>query len=122
MSAFSDTIAAGFAAVRGIAGVGITYARGADTVAVTATPGRSELETITGDGTTLLVRSHDWTVAASALVIDGTAITPKRDDKVRRVIDSITHVYAVTTPPYSPADHDGTHIRVHTKFVGTEGS
>jgi hypothetical protein len=121
VTGFSDIIASGLATVRGAAGVEITYVRGADTVTLTATKGRSDLETMTGDVTTV-VRSDDWIVAAADLELSGDLVTPKRDDKVKMESGGVVYVYAVTTPPYSPCDNERTHIRIHSKYVGTEGS
>lgn len=109
------------ARVRSDAGNTITYARGASTVSVTATLGRTIFRTSTEYGVTRTV-SRDYLITADDLQLGGVRVIPVRGDRITEVDprgDSRT--YEVLAPGgedvwrYSDAQRQI--LRVHTMEV-----
>jgi hypothetical protein len=107
-------------AVASVAGAAVTYHRGASSVGVTATLGRSTFDTDDGYGATIQVTSHDFLVFKSELLIDGSAVVPASGDRIRRTIGGVVHVYEVMNPPYAPSGTTDVRYRIHSKFIKTE--
>ncbi len=99
-------------------GDAVTYARGASTVSILATPGETRLEYLDPVGVTVAATLRDWIVTAADLVIAATTVKPARGD---RIAVSETEVYEVHSPaPGMQCYHEdptGTQIRIHTKRV-----
>lgn len=91
-------------------GFSITFKRGPSTVSgVLANRGRSTLEVDDASGgVRIQTISHDFIVRASDL-----GMTPQKRDWV--IAGSAT--YELLTPPYSPHDHAGELLRLHTKLL-----
>jgi hypothetical protein len=77
----------------------VTYRRGGSSVVVQATIGRTEFESTSDDGATILVsRSRDFLVAASDLVLSGNEVVPQRGDTIEEVVGATTVVHEVAPP------------------------
>ncbi len=98
----------------------VLYCRGSDCVEIPATVGRTVFEIDDGYGGIEKWESRDYLLAATELVLGGTAVVPQRGD---RIIDA-GQVYEVLAPAkedvHRPADPYGVTLRVHTKQVGEE--
>lgn len=102
----------------------VTYVRGADSVTLPATIGRTEFEIDDGQGLLQKYESRDFLVQTADLVLDGSATLPERGDLVRETQGATTYVYEVLAPgqerawrysdPYRQA------LRIHTKHIDTE--
>ena len=98
----------------------VTFARGANSVAITATKGRSEVEVDDGDS---VLRSQvvDWIVRPSALVLAGNQVEPAAGDEFIETVTGATNRYRVTALAggeiHKPLDPARTLIRVHTKLT-----
>jgi len=95
----------------------VTYCRGADSVQVAATVGRTVFEIDDGYGVIEKWESRDFLIAAADLVLGGVTVTPQRGD---RIADA-GKVYEVLAPGKEdvsrPSDPYGMTLRIHTKQV-----
>jgi hypothetical protein len=102
----------------------VTYCRGEDSVEVAATVGRTVFEIDDGSGAVERFESRDFLIAASALVLDGTATLPRPGDKVKEPAGGKLVVYEVMAPGKEPcwrwSDPFRRTVRVHTKQVDEE--
>lgn len=102
-------------ALPGSAGGTIVYARGAQTVSVSATYGRSEFQTDTASGVVIEHNDRDFLIEASQLILGGVAAIPQRGD----VITADEKTYEVLAPGnaqvYRTCDQFDELFRVHTK-------
>ena len=107
------------------AGESVVYVRGAQTVTLTATPGKSLLRLDDGyGGARIEWTDADWLIASADLVLGGSATEPQRGDKIRRTIGDLVYVYEVSAPGAEPvwrwSDSYQTTYRVHAKHISTE--
>ncbi len=107
----------------------VTYKRGADSVEVNATIGRTAFEVSAGYGVLEKFESRDFLVNAADLVLASAPTLPERGDQVQEVQDGNTYVYEVMAPGKEPhyrfSDPYRQTLRIHTKLVDTldsEGS
>lgn len=102
----------------------IVYRRGAATVQVAATIGRTLFEIDNGYGAVERTESRDYLLQAADLVLDGLVVLPQRGDQVRETVGQQTFVYEVLAPGKEPAwrysDPYRQTLRIHTKHVATE--
>lgn len=95
VSPFELALRAGLRASRQVAGVSVTYVRGATTLTVSkAIPGDLRQEVLPQDGVEAVVEFTDWRIEAAALTLGEPAI----GDTIARVIDGVTHAYTVESP------------------------
>ncbi|MFA6134565.1 MAG: hypothetical protein WC869_11175 [Phycisphaerae bacterium] len=98
----------------------VTYCRGAGSVQVAATVGRTVFEVENAYGIVEKAESRDFLVSAASLVMDGQVIRPQRGDQ----ISDDGRTYEVMAPGNEdvcrPADPYGITLRIHTKFVSNE--
>tara|TARA_Y100000593_G_scaffold33191_1_gene65185 strand:- start:7 stop:408 length:402 start_codon:yes stop_codon:yes gene_type:complete len=119
---FSSAYALAFKTAQAVAGVSVTYARGSDTVAVTALVGDTRLEVADEyGGTTVVARVRDYIVKVSELVLDSVTVEPQAGDQISETRGSTTYVYEVMSAgadqPYRPSDRHGNTWRIHTKLI-----
>lgn len=122
MTAMSTAVIGGYQSARGLAGVSITYKRvvSAETtyqVALTAIPGET-VHSVERDGQVMdEMKSRDFLILASELVLNGSQTTPARHDVI--VEDGKEfHVLAIgPEPQWRYTDPTKAIIRVHTKEV-----
>lgn len=99
----------------------ITYRRGAASITITATPGRSTFEVDDRAGGFVQVRTHDELFDAADFYLDGKQAEPLRGDQIEvRHGDTVT-TYEVSAPggnqPWQWADPYQTVYRVHTNLI-----
>ena len=104
----------------------VDYFRGADSVNVPATVGRTTFEHAQDvDGSEVRTRRQmrDYLITAADLVIDETALEPQINDEIRETdADGTVHVYEVQALGKSDcwewSDQHRTTYRIHTVYVG----
>lgn len=101
------------------AGRTVTYRRGADAVAVTATIGRTEFEVDDEFGVLRKFESRDFLIPAAELVLNGQTVLPERGDEIDETQESVAYTYEVMPPGKAPAfrysDPYRRTLRIHTK-------
>ena len=99
----------------------VTYQRGTDSVVLQATIGRTIFEIDNGHGVLERIESRDFLVLANDLVLLGSAVLPKRGDRIRETQGTVTYVYEVIAPGKEPewrwSDPYRETLRIHTKQV-----
>ncbi len=102
----------------------VSYQRGADSVLLQATIGRTVFEIDNGHGVLERIESRDFLVLAVDLVLLGSAVLPKRGDRIRETQGTVTYVYEVMAPGKEPewrwSDPYRKTLRIHTKQIDTE--
>ncbi len=96
----------------------VTYVRGADSIAVRATIGRTEFKTDNGETVRIEFTDRDFLILVSDLELAGQRITPKAGDQLREIQDGAIYVFEVIAWRYS--DPYRQTFRIETKHVGTE--
>jgi len=104
----------------------VTYGRGASTVDVAATIGRTVFEQADESGLIRRVESRDFLVRRTDLVLDGSAALPRAGDRVRETDGFETQIFEVMAPggepPFRFSDPYRNTLRIHTKHVATENT
>jgi len=104
----------------------VVYVRGAESVEVQATVGRTVFEQADEYGVVHKTESRDYLIRAAELVLGEVVVTPKRGDQVRETDGANTFVYEVLSPGDEPvfrySDPYRKALRVHTKHTATEGA
>lgn len=122
MSNFSEAIANGMRAVNEIAGTLVRYERGEDWTLVDATPGKTDLQSDSGNGVILDYQSRDYIIERCQLLINDEAILPVRGDLIKETVGNQTMTYEVLSPagggeqPWRYSDVGRFFIRIHTKL------
>jgi len=102
----------------------VLYERGAASVEVQATVGRTLFEVTDDYGVVQRTESRDFLILAADLTLGGAAVLPERGDRVRETQDGRTYVYEVMAPgkepPWRFSDAYRRTLRVHTKQVAVE--
>lgn len=104
--------------------VPVTYTRGAASVKLLATVGRTVFELRDDYGGVEKTQARDYLVRAEDLVLDGALALPERGDEVREAEGAQVFVYEVMAPGKEPhwrySDPYRQTLRIHTKHVATE--
>ena len=105
----------------------VTYQRGASTVALQATVGRTVFRFDDHAGNVTRYVSRDFLVRASDLVLDGYPATPKRGDRIREPHGQRVMIHEVMAPgrdepDWRYSDPDRQTLRIHTKQTGVEST
>jgi hypothetical protein len=99
----------------------VTYARGAASVDLPATVGKTTFEVDDGFGVLVRSESRDFLVLATDLVLGGQPALPQRGDRIAETQDGTTYVYEVIAPGNAPcwrySDSYRQALRIHTKQV-----
>lgn len=102
----------------------VTYVRGADSVTLPATIGKTEFAIEDGHGLLQKYESRDFLVQTGDLILNGTATLPERGDQIRETQGKSTYVYEVLAPGTEPvwrySDPYRHTLRIHTKQIDTE--
>jgi len=102
----------------------VTYARGAESVELSATLGRTTYEVADEYGTVVEAKATDFIVPAADLVLAGQKAQPEPGDQVRVTVGDEVHVFEVMdlggAGHWRPSDPYGHTLRIHTKLVDTE--
>lgn len=106
----------------------VVYQRGAESVELAATVGRTVFEQTDEYGILHRTESRDFLVSVAAFVIGGVAAPPKPGDRIRETVGDQTFVYEVLAqgpggerPPWRYSDRERRTLRIHTKLIATEG-
>lgn len=104
----------------------VIYKRGAHTVELPATIGRTVFALDDGAGAILRVESRDYLIRAAHLVLNGVTELPKRGDQIHEMQDGVIFIYEVMGPGDEPhfrySDPYRRTLRIHTKQVDAEVS
>lgn len=106
----------------------VTYARGAVSVELNATPGQTEFEHVDEQGVVQRIVSRDFLIRVADLKLDGAETLPESGDQVRETVAGVLYVHEVLAqsgqPPWRYSDPFRQVLRVHTKQVdyGAPGS
>lgn len=99
-------------------GTSITYRRGASSVTVTATKGRTEFELQDDNGYREKIEAQDWLIDVADLKFSGTPVEPQAGDKIEEADGGKTYHYAVMDgTPFRYSDHYRSRFRIHSKQV-----
>ena len=102
----------------------VTYHRGADSVAVKATIGRTVFEVDDGTGILEKIEARDFLILAADLVLASQVTLPQRGDRIKETAGDKVYVYEVLAPGKEPhyrfSDLYRKTLRIHTKHVDTE--
>ena len=102
----------------------VTYARGADSVQVPATVGRTIFRIDKGYGVLERIEARDYLILAADLVLNAAPILPKPGDQIRETEGGKTFVYEILAPGNEPcwrySDLYRVTLRIHTKLIATE--
>jgi len=102
----------------------VVYVRGADSVEVKATVGRTIFRVDKGYGVLERIEARDYLILAADLMLSGIPALPKAGDKVLEVEDGKTFTYEILAPGNEPcwrySDLYRVTLRIHTKLVGVE--
>lgn len=102
----------------------VTYERGVDTVAVSASIGKTVFEIDNGLGVVERTESRDFLVLTADLVLSGLPVLPERGDRIRETQGTSTFIYEVMAPGNEPhwrySDPYRKTLRIHTKHIKTE--
>ena len=102
----------------------VTYARGAQSVEVSATIGKTTFEVDDGYGVLVRHESRDFLILTADLVLDAEQALPQRGDRIRETQGQQVFVYEVTAPGKEPcwrySDPYRKTLRIHSKQVDTE--
>jgi len=102
----------------------VSYGRGASTVAVQATIGRTVFEQADEYGIVTKTETRDYLIRTADLVLNGLAVLPTRGDQIRETEGPTTFVYEVLSPGDEPvfryADPYRKALRIHTRHIATE--
>ena len=102
----------------------VTYHRGADSVEVQATIGKTDFEVDNGTGILQRIESRDFLILAADLILAGQEIEPQRGDRIRETCRDKVYVYEVLAPEnedcWRHSDTFKKTLRIHTKQVDVE--
>jgi hypothetical protein len=102
----------------------VVYRRGAQTLEVLATIGRTLFEHPKEYGIVERTETRDYLITTAELVMGGNVVLPQRGDQIRETKDAKTFLYEVMAPGKEPvwrySDPYRRTLRIHTKLVGTE--
>lgn len=102
----------------------VIYKRGADTVQVPTTIGRTVFALDDGAGGVLRTESRDYLIRTAHLVLGGAATLPQRGDQIHEMAGTDIYIYEVMAPGDEPhfrfSDPYRKAVRVHTKQINKE--
>jgi len=102
----------------------ISYVRGAQSVDLSATIGKTTFEVDDGYGVLVRHESRDFLVLATDLILDTQQTLPQRSDRIRETQGDQVFIYEVTAPGNEPcwrySDPYRKTLRVHSKEVDVE--
>lgn len=96
----------------------VTYVRGAASIVVKATVGRTQFETDDGHAVRVDFTERDFLIQTADLVLSGNAVTPQAGDRIRESQNGQVLVLEVIDWRYS--DPYRQTFRIETKHIATE--
>jgi hypothetical protein len=127
MADLLDTAAAWLARMqRQYAATTVLYHRGALSVPVSATIGRTTFEVADDYGVLERYHSRDFLVPVEELLLGDRRVMPERGDRIQEMQDGVAFVYEVTAPgkdpPWRYSDLYRRTYRIHTKLISEDVS
>ena len=124
MTIQQTALAASWRAVKAAAGVSVTLARGASTVAIKAVKAETQADDVDEAGGLLTVRVRDFLIHVDDYKVSSAKVEPQNGDTITQVVNGKTRVFELMTDNNQPVwrFHEGygeTVYRVHTKHVST---
>jgi hypothetical protein len=102
----------------------VTYRRGAESVGVKATIGRTVFEQDDGAGVIVRTQVRDYLIDTVDLVIAGQPTLPEKGDRIEETDAGKTYIYEVlpigAEPHWRYSDPYRRTLRIHTKLVATK--
>ena len=102
----------------------VTYARGAESVELSATLGDTRYELTDDAGATVQAKATDFIVTADELALGGAVTKPQIGDRIRLPAGAKVLVFEVLdlagAGHYRPADPFGKALRIHAKQIDEE--
>ncbi len=102
----------------------VSYTRGAASVDVPATIGKTTFEVDDGYGVMVRHESRDFLVLAADLILNGQQERPQRGDRIREAQNQQMFIYEVSAPGQQPcwrfSDSFRKTFRIHTQQVAEE--
>ena len=99
----------------------VTYKRGAETIVVSATIGRTVFEIDDGVGVSTQYEARDFLILAQELMLGGERTLPQRGDRIQETVGDQSIEYEVLAPGKEPcwrySDPFRKTLRIHTKQV-----
>ena len=99
----------------------VTYKRGAETIVVSATIGKTVFEIDDGVGVSTQYEARDFLILAQELVLGGERTLPQRGDRIQEPQGDQSVEYEVLAPGKEPcwrySDPFRKTLRIHTKQV-----
>jgi len=122
MTQFIDIIERAVHSVQAVAGLTVTWRRGADSVILTATRGTTNWKVANEYGVfNRIEKSSDFLVDGQLLKVAGTVVEPEQGDLIEYTIRGETHIYRATEfneePVYS-RHGDTDDVFIHTTLYG----
>lgn len=104
----------------------VTYFRGASSVTLQATIGKTVFDQQDQFGAVQRTESRDFLVRAVDLVLGGQETLPQQGDRIVESGGAPSLLYEVVSigaePPFRFSDPERTTLRIHTKFIGLEAT
>lgn len=102
----------------------VTYQRGADSVVVKATIGRTLFEQDDGAGVIVRMQVRDYLIDTADLVLAGEQSLPAKGDRIEEIDAGQKHTYEVLPlggeQHWRYSDPYRRTLRIHTKLIETE--
>jgi hypothetical protein len=95
----------------------VVYGRGAASLPITATRGRSTFEIQDGSGGLLTVESIDWIIDPDDLVFSGSAVLPQKGDRITAGTLVCEVLPIGSEPCWRWCDQYRRQMRIHTKAI-----
>lgn len=102
----------------------VAYRRGAVTVSVPATVGKTFMRVADEYGSRVRVIDRDYLLDPADMALGGIDAPPRRGDVIAETVEGVVLLYEVLAPPgedvWRWSDTEHRRVRVHTKYVGIE--
>jgi hypothetical protein len=96
----------------------VDYSRGSDSVAVSATVGKTVFDLDRGYGIVEHFESRDFLIRTDDLILNGSKTIPKRGDRITDDGNTYEVMSPNSEPHYRFSDPYRRLFRIHTKLVG----
>lgn len=99
----------------------VTYERGADSVILNATRGKTVFEVDDGFGSIERWEAKDFLILTADLILNSIEVLPERGDLIKDIVGTLTYVYEIMSPRNEPdfrfSDPWRQTLRIHTKQI-----
>ena len=117
MTAISRALQSAYRTARGLSGVAVVYTRGLNSVSLTAIPG-AQVHSVERDGEFHEeIKSRDYLILATELIIDGEETLPQRNDTITEGDQVYKVLWVGGESQWEWTDPQRVIIRVKTKAI-----